>query len=71
MTRHISNIFLINVSYRQIFKLISVKDTANKISTKDLHPKVLQHELPGADFTQGRSILGKRFIFKMVSYYYI
>ncbi|XP_076235711.1 uncharacterized protein LOC143180071 [Calliopsis andreniformis] len=51
---------------RQMFKLISVKDIINKIPTKDLYPKVLQHELPDADLTQGRGIPDKRSIFRSI-----
>ncbi|XP_043259379.1 uncharacterized protein LOC122401364 [Colletes gigas] len=51
---------------RQVFKLISVKDIINKIPTKDLHPKVLQHELPELDLTQGRGTPDKSTVFKSI-----
>ncbi|XP_053999528.1 vitellogenin-3 isoform X1 [Hylaeus anthracinus] len=51
---------------RQILKLISVKDTMNRILTKDLHPKVLQHELPELDLTQGRGTPDKSTVFKSI-----
>ncbi|CAK9803774.1 vit-6 [Anthophora quadrimaculata] len=51
---------------RQIFKLISVKDTINKIPIKDLHFKVLQHELPEVDLTQGRGTPDKNTVFKSI-----
>ncbi|XP_076176627.1 uncharacterized protein LOC143151413 isoform X2 [Ptiloglossa arizonensis] len=51
---------------RQVFKLISVRDIINKISTKDLYPKVLQHELPELDLTQGRGTPDKSTIFKSI-----
>ena len=61
--------FYINfIIYRQIFKLISVKETVNKISIKDLYFKVLQHELPEVDLTQGRGTLDKNTVFMSVSY---
>ncbi|CAL7948266.1 unnamed protein product [Xylocopa violacea] len=51
---------------RQIFNLILVQDTINKISIKDLYFKVLQHELPEFDFTQGRGTLDKNTVFKSI-----
>lgn len=54
--------------YRQIFKLIMVKNTVNKIFTENLYFKVLQHELPEVDLTQGRGTLDKNIVFKSVSY---
>lgn len=57
--------------YRQIFKLIVVKNTVNKILTENLYFKVLQHELPEVDFTQGRGTLDKNTVFKSVSYYFL
>lgn len=54
--------------YRQTFTLISLKDIGNKIPVKDLHFKVLQHELPEVDVTQGRGNPDKNTVFKSVSY---
>ncbi|XP_033196752.1 vitellogenin-4 isoform X1 [Bombus vancouverensis nearcticus] len=51
---------------RQIFKLISVKDTVDKIPIKDLYFKVLQHELPEVDLTQSRGTLDKNTVFKSI-----
>ncbi|XP_043523814.1 uncharacterized protein LOC122535938 isoform X2 [Frieseomelitta varia] len=51
---------------RQIFKLISVKETVDKISIKDLYFKVLQHELPEVDLTQGRGIFDKNTVFTSI-----
>nr|XP_033331967.1 vitellogenin-4 [Megalopta genalis] len=51
---------------RQIFKLISVEDTANKIPTQNLHSMTLQHELPELDLTQGRGTPDKNTIFKSI-----
>ncbi|XP_034189310.1 uncharacterized protein LOC117608379 isoform X1 [Osmia lignaria lignaria] len=51
---------------RQIFKLISVKDTINKIPIKTLHFKVLQHELPELDLTQGRGTPDKNTVLKSI-----
>ena len=48
-----------------------MKDTVNKISIKDLYFKVLQHELPEVDLTQGRGTLDKTTVFTSVSYKYI
>lgn len=46
-----------------------MKDVTNKIATNNLRTTVLQHELPEADLTQGRSTPDKHFIFKSVSLY--
>ncbi|XP_017876855.1 uncharacterized protein LOC108623080 isoform X1 [Ceratina calcarata] len=51
---------------RQIFKLISVKDTVDKIPVKDLYYKVLQHELPEIDLTQGRGTPDKSIVIKSI-----
>ncbi|XP_076394577.1 vitellogenin isoform X2 [Megachile rotundata] len=51
---------------RQTFNLISVKDTINKIPIKNLHFKVLQHELPELDLTQGRGTPDKSTVFKSI-----
>ncbi|XP_076650819.1 vitellogenin-5 isoform X2 [Halictus rubicundus] len=51
---------------RQIFKLISIKDTVNKIAIQDLYFTVLQHELPELDLTQGRGTPDKITIFKSI-----
>ncbi|KZC04099.1 Vitellogenin-3 [Dufourea novaeangliae] len=51
---------------RQIFKLISVKDIVNKIPTQNLVPKVLQHELPDFDLTQGRGTPDKITVLKSI-----
>nr|XP_031847046.1 uncharacterized protein LOC116433275 isoform X1 [Nomia melanderi] len=51
---------------RQIFKLISVKNIANKIPVQNLHSKALQHELPEFDLTQGRGTPDKLSIFKSI-----
>lgn len=54
-------------SYRQTFELSSMKNITDKIATNNLHTTVLQHELPEADVTQGRSTDDKSSIFKSVS----
>ncbi|XP_017765465.1 PREDICTED: uncharacterized protein LOC108554635 [Eufriesea mexicana] len=52
---------------RQIFKLILVKDTVDKIPIKDLHFKGLQHELPEGDLTQGRRTPDKNSVFIFIA----
>ncbi|XP_029165191.1 uncharacterized protein LOC114936229 [Nylanderia fulva] len=52
---------------QQTIELSSVKNITNKIATNNLQSTVLQHELPEADLTQGRSTPEKSFIFKSIS----
>ncbi|KAL0100276.1 hypothetical protein PUN28_019574 [Cardiocondyla obscurior] len=52
---------------QQAIELSTVKNIVNKINTSDLHTVILQHELPEADLTQGRSTLDKNFIFKSIT----
>lgn len=42
-------------------------DVVKNIPTENLYPKVLQHELPDVDLTQGRGVPRKHTIFKSVS----
>ncbi|XP_076676903.1 vitellogenin-5 isoform X2 [Andrena cerasifolii] len=51
---------------RQTFELISVTDIIKNIPTENLYPKVLQHELPDVDLTQGRGVPRKHTIFKSI-----
>lgn len=48
-----------------------MKDIINKIPIKTLHFKVLQHELPELDLTQGRGTPDKNTVLKSVSYTFI
>ncbi|RLU25125.1 hypothetical protein DMN91_003217 [Ooceraea biroi] len=52
---------------QQTIQLSSTKDVTKKIITNNLRGTLLQHELPEADLTQGRSTLDKSFVFKSIS----
>ncbi|KAL6253497.1 hypothetical protein P5V15_015343 [Pogonomyrmex californicus] len=52
---------------QQTIELSSVRDIINKITTNNSRTTVLQHELPEADLTQGRSTMDKSFVFKSIS----
>ncbi|XP_043675802.1 vitellogenin-like isoform X2 [Vespula pensylvanica] len=51
---------------RQNLRLITVQDTVNQISLYNPHTVTLQHELPEEDLTQGRGVLDKDSIFKVI-----
>ncbi|XP_047354225.1 uncharacterized protein LOC124950864 isoform X1 [Vespa velutina] len=51
---------------RQNLQLITVQDIVNQISLYNPHTVTLQHELPEEDLTQGRGVLDKDTIFKVI-----
>lgn len=51
---------------RQIFELIDFIDSHNSIKKNKFNDVTLQHRLPEGDFSQGRTVMEKKDIFKSV-----